>query len=186
MLHQRLLSVSSILVFSLTVSAQDIESGPTKGEKVPALKGFDATGSFKDKDVDYTAERKDKPTVYVLIQADKWTRPMARFLKKLDETLKKDVEDAYLVAVWLTDDTSKTKEYLPVAQQSLNFEATALTCFTGEKAGPKGWNVNDMAHITVAVVNKQKVAATLGYASINETEVRKVMAELKKAAGKEK
>lgn len=183
MLHPRLLSLSSLLVFALTASAQEIESGPPKGEKVPALKVFDGTGAFKDKDVDYAAERKDKPTIYVLIQADKWTRPIARFLKKLDETLKKDVEDAYLVAVWLTDDPAKTKEYLPIAQNSLNLEGTALTCYTGDKGGPKGWNVNDMAHITVAVANKQKVTAAMGYASINETEVRKVMAELKKAVG---
>src|SRR5262249_7426330 len=153
---------------------QDIESGPPKSEKVPALKVFDATGTFKDKDVDYAGERKDKPTIYILIQADKWTRPMARFLKTLDEAVKKNSEDGYLVAVWLTDDADKTKEYLPRAQQSLNLEVTALTCFTGEKVGPKGWNVNDMAHITVAVVNKGKVTATFGYASINDTEVRKV------------
>ena len=67
-----------------------------------------------------------------------------------------------------------------MARQSLNLEATALTCFSGEKTGPKGWNVNDMAHITVAVANKGKVAAAFGYASINETEVRKVLAALKK------
>ena len=39
------------------------------------LKVFDATGPLKDKEVDYAAERKGKPTVYVFIQADKWDRP---------------------------------------------------------------------------------------------------------------
>ena len=52
---------------------------------MPPLKVFDATGSYKDQEVDYTAERKDQPTIYIFIQADRWDRPMARFLKKLDE-----------------------------------------------------------------------------------------------------
>jgi len=183
MMNGVLATAVAVALLPAWAAAQEIESGPPRGEKVPALKVFDATGTFKDRDVDYVAQRKDKPTIYVLIQADKWTRPMARFLKRLDDELKKN-EDAYLVAVWLTDDADKTKEYLPRAQQSLNLEATALTCFTGDKSGPKGWNVNDMAHITVVVAGKGKVAAALGYASINDTEVPRVLEALKKAAAK--
>ena len=58
-------------------------------------------------------------------------------------------QDAAVVGVWLTDDSAKSKEYLPVAQQSLQFQATTLTCFMGEKAGPKGWNINADARATV-------------------------------------
>src|SRR3954451_13924290 len=82
--------------------AQDVASGPTKADPVPALKVYDATGAHKDKEVDYPAERKEKPTVYVFIQSDKWTRPVARFVRTLDQAVKKEAEDAYLVAVWLT------------------------------------------------------------------------------------
>jgi hypothetical protein len=157
---------------------QDVVSGPDKGKKVPALKVFDATGPNKGKEVDYAAERKDRPTVYVFVRADKWDRPMARFLRGLDEAVR-PVEDASVVAVWLTDDPDKAKEYLPVAQQSLQLQATALTCFTGGKAGPEGWGVNADAHLTAVVTNKGKVGATFGFRSLNETDVPAVRDALK-------
>jgi hypothetical protein len=164
-----------------SVRAQDVVSGPEKGKAVPALKVFDATGPHKDKEVDYAADRKEKPTVYVLVQADKWDRPMARFLKGLEKAIQEEANDAWVVAVWLTDDAAKTKDYLPRAQQSLQFEATALTCYPGDKAGPAGWGVNADAHLTVIVATQARTAATFGYRSINETEVPAVRAALKKA-----
>ena len=160
--------------------ADDLKSGPDNGEKVPELKVYDATGEHKEKDVDYAALRKDKPTIYVFVQADKWSRPMNRFLKTLDESVKKNDGD-YIVAVWLTDKADESKEYLPRLQQSVKYEATALTCYTGEKAGPKGWNINADAHLTVVVVNKGKVAATRAYQAINETDVPAVEETFKKA-----
>jgi hypothetical protein len=167
--------------FVSSLSGQDVASGPDVGSKVPALKVFDSTGPHKDKEVDYPVERKDRPTVYVFIQADKWDRPMARFLRKLDEAVQK-TEEAAVVAVWLTDHPDKTKEYLPLAQQSLQFQVTALTCYPGERAGPQGWNVNADAHLTAVVANRQKVAAMFGYRSLNETDVPAVANALKKAA----
>jgi hypothetical protein len=160
---------------------QEVVSGPDRGSKVPALKVFDATGPAQGKDVDYATERKGKPTIYVFIQADKWDRPMARFLKELDKAVQKEGEDVAVVAVWLTEDVRKTKQYLPLAQQSLQFQATALTCFTGEKAGPKGWAVNGDAHATAVVTNRGKVAAVFGYQSLNETNAPAVLKALMKA-----
>jgi hypothetical protein len=167
--------------------AQDIVSGPEKSKAVPALKVYDATGANKEKEVDYAAERKDKPTIYLLIRADKFDRPMNRFMKTLDTELAKDFKDAYVVAVWLTEDVDKTKELLPRVQQSVQYEKTALTCFTGSaKDGPKDWNVNGDAHLTAVLANKQKVAATFGYNSINETDVKKVVEALKKSLDEKK
>jgi hypothetical protein len=163
---------------------QDIASGPSKGQKVPALKVFDATGEQQGKEADYVAERKDRPTIYVFVQADKWDRPMARFLKKLDEAVQKAGEQSLVVAVWLSDDVNKTKEYLPKAQQSLRLQATVLTCFPGEKAGPKDWGINADAHLTAIVANKQKVAAQFGYRSLNETDVPAVIEALEQARKK--
>jgi hypothetical protein len=177
-------AVLSLVLAASTSWAQDVTSGPEKGAVVPALPVFDATGPQKGKDVDYATERTDKPTVYVFIQADKWDRPMARFLKGLDGAVQKDGDNASVVGVWLTDDPTKTKEYLPVAQQSLQFQATTLTCFTGEKAGPKAWTMNADAAATVVVANRRKVAATFGYRSINETDVPAVQDALKQARTK--
>src|SRR4051812_4412909 len=108
---------SLVLVALLMVGSigrtQDVVSGPDKDKKVPALKVFDATGINKDRDVDYADLRKDKVTIYALVVADKFDRPMNRFLKTLDTEVQKDFEGVYIVAVWLTDDLDKSKEFLP-------------------------------------------------------------------------
>jgi hypothetical protein len=89
----RLLMTLAIVLPASSDEGQEVSSGPDQGEKVPALKVFDATGPHKDKEVDYAAERKDKPTIFLFIQAEKWDRPMARFVRKLDDTLQKKDED---------------------------------------------------------------------------------------------
>jgi hypothetical protein len=171
----------ALLVVPAFGRAQDVASGPSRGETVPALKVFDLTGEHQGKAVEYAAERKGRPTVYLFVAADKFDRPMNRFLKALDTAAKKDSPDAYLVAVWLTEDKEKTKEYLPRVQQSVRFEATALTCYRGDKTGPKGWGINPDAHLTVVVANQGKVAAVFGYRSVNETDAPAVCKELEKA-----
>ena len=165
----------------LPARGQDVPSGPEKGKKAPALRVFDATGPNKDKDVDYVAQRKGRPTVYAFVRADRWDRPMARFLKALDRAVPRVSEKAAVVAVWLTDDVKKTREYLPIAQQSLQFTATTLTCFTGKKDGPPEWGINGDAHLTVVVVCEGKVVAAFGYRSVNETDVPAVRDALKRA-----
>jgi hypothetical protein len=82
------------------------------------------------------------------------------------------------VAVWLTEDVEKTKELLLRVQQSVGYEATALTCLEG-KAGPPDWGINADAHITVVVTDKGKVKATFAFLSINETDVKAVIETLK-------
>jgi hypothetical protein len=184
MLIDRTAAVSIALAATVVLAAparpQDMQSGPPKGKEVPALKVFDATGPHMGKEVDYASERKGKPTIYVLIQADKWDRPMARFLKELEKDVQKEGADAAIVAVWLTEDADKTKDYLPRAQQSLQFQRVTLTCYAGV-AGPKGWDVNADAHLTAVVVAKGRVATTFGYQSINETNAPEVCEALRKA-----
>jgi hypothetical protein len=169
-----------VLAFVSTASGQDLSSGPEKGKKLPALKVFDATGPHEGKELDYAAERKDLPTIYLFVPADKWDRPMARFLRKLDEAMAKEGKEASVVAVWLTDSQDKTREYLPRAQQSLQFQVTALTSYTGDKSGPNDWHLNGDAHLTVVVASRQKVAAVFAYRSVNETNVPMVYEALQK------
>ena len=84
--------------------------------------------------------------------------------------------------MWLGDKAfDKHKEYLPKINMSLKFEKTSLTAFDGEKSGPKDWGINPDAHLTVVVVNKGKVVKSFAFTTVNETDVRPVMAELKKA-----
>ncbi len=183
MSRRRTLAFLALMGLAAPAPAQGVSSGPAAGEKVPALQVFDATGENADKEVDYAAERKGRPTVYLFVRADKFDRPMNRFMKTLDGAVQKDFPDAYVVAVWLTDDAAKTKELLPRVQRSVGYGATALTCFTGGAEGPKGWNVNGDAHLTAVLANKGKVAATFGYRSVNETDVPAVRDALRKARG---
>jgi hypothetical protein len=85
------------------------------------------------------------------------------------------------VAVWLGDKAfDKHKDYLPRINKSLSFEKTSLAAFDGEKSGPEGWGINPDAHITVVVANMGKVVKSFAFTTLNETNVRAVMAELKK------
>src|SRR5262245_57512242 len=117
----RILQSLAVVLLALPARASDVESGPEKGSKVPALKVYDATGENKEKSVDYAGLRKDKPTVYLFIGPSddpkgKFDRPMNKFMKTLDTQVEKGLDDVYLVAVWLSADEDKTKEYLPKVQ----------------------------------------------------------------------
>jgi hypothetical protein len=96
-----------------------IESGPRAGEPVKGLKVSIAAGDRVGQEVDFVAERKDRATAYLFVQAEHWSRPIARFLRTLDGELAKAIEgadDAAAVAIWLTDDTGEAKQYLPRAR----------------------------------------------------------------------
>src|SRR5687768_4859152 len=121
------------------VAAGQAEDAAVKPCKVAAV-----TGEFSGKDVDYAAERKEKPTVFLFVSAEHFTRPIGRYIKTLDTQIDKGIEgarDAEVVAIWLTSDVAKSKEYLPKLQQSVQLTKTALAVFDGQPQGPDGWNV---------------------------------------------
>ena len=172
----------------LTPSARaDMESGPKAGEKVPALKVFGVAGTVEGKEADFAADRKELPTIYVFVAAEegglpKGGRPAGRFMKVLDNDIAKTVDKAAVVAVWLGDKAfDKHKEYLPRINMSLKFQNTSLAAFDGEKSGPKDWGINPDAHLTVVVVHKGKVVKSFAFESVNETDVKTVIDELKNA-----
>src|SRR5260221_696261 len=75
----------------------------------------------------------------------------------------------------------KHKEYLPKIATALSFEKTQLAAFDGAKSGPDGWAINGDTHVTAVVVNKGKVAKSFAFVSVNDTDVKGVIEELKKA-----
>lgn len=173
-----------VLVLVAGPAWADVESGPKPGEKVPALKALGVVGKIEGKEADFTAERKDLPTVYLFVNAEKFSRPMNQFLKTLDGKLPDIQAKAGAVAVWLTTDTDKSKEFLPRVQQSVKYENTALTVL-GDTSGPKGWGINPDAHLTVVVVGADgKVVKSFAYESVNGTDVKAVEEVLKKATEK--
>jgi hypothetical protein len=175
---RRLLSVSLLGMLVAGLARAEVASGPKEGEKVAPLKVYAVTGEPKGKDVDYVGLRKNKPTVYLFVSAKDFDRPMFRFIKKLDEDLP---DGGLVVAVWLTDDADKSKEYLPKISQY--FKGAALTVF-GNTAGPKHGGINTDAHLTAVVANNGKVVMSFGYMSLNETNVPEVVETLKKAIKK--
>lgn len=170
-----------ILTFiTLTAAhAADLVSGPAPGAALAPLQVYAATGPREGKELDYVAERGAKPTVFVLVR--EFDRPVARFLKALDTAVHEESAEAVVVAAWLTDQKDETKTYLPRVQQSLKMEHTALTVFLGDKNGPNDWDVSPDARVTVVVARDRKSAARIGFRSINETDVARVRADLKKA-----
>ena len=168
-------------------AARADESGPKAGDKVPALKAFGVVGKVEGKEADLAADRKDEPTVYIFVQATDGGvpvggRPAARFMKELDTRIGGAADRAAVVAVWLGEKAfDKHKEYLPKFQMSLKLDKTALAAFDGQRSGPDNWGVNADAHLTVVVVNKGRVAKSFAFTSVNETDVKPVLEELKKA-----
>src|SRR5438874_8646772 len=171
------------LVLIPAVCADD-DSGPKAGKKVAKLKAFGVVGKVESKEADFAAERKDAPTIYLFVAAQEGGipvggRPAARFMKKLDEEVGK-IDGAAIIAIWLGDKAfDKHKEYLPRIAMSLKFEKTQLAAFDGPKSGPDGWAINGDTHLTAVVVNKGKVAKSFAFVSVNDTDVKPVMEELK-------
>lgn len=175
--------LSACVVFSVLATAEaQIKSGPEVGSNVKGFKVRAITGEFADKEVDYVETRADQTTIYLLIAADKWDRPIARYFKALDKAVTDGAEgtaEVEVVAIWLTEDVAKSLEYLPKAQQSLKFEHTSLAVFAGAAQGPEGWGVNANAHLTTVIVKGKKVIATFAYRSTNDTDVKEVVSALK-------
>lgn len=172
----------ALLLFSMPLIARaDITSGPKAGEKPEDFKAYGVVGILESKEGSYLKERKDEPTVFVFVQQEHWSRPMARFLKELDSKGKEANDKSVVVAVWLSEKPDAAKDYLPKAQMSLNFSNTSLGVFEGEKSGPNNWGINTDAHCTVVVTHKGKVIESIALQSVNETDVKKVQEALKKA-----
>ncbi|QEL20299.1 hypothetical protein [Limnoglobus roseus] len=170
-----------VLLTAAAACQADVESGPKAGEKVGEVKVTVVVGEKEGKEIDFAAERKDEPTVYLFVNAEKFGRPAFRFLKKLDEKIGDAADKAEVVAVWVGD-AAKSKEYLERAKGSLKFGKTALTVFDG--VGPNGWGINADAHVTAVVVVKGKVVKSFAFVSLNEKDEEAVTAELTKAIKK--
>lgn len=159
----------------------DIESGLKSGEKIPELKAYGLVGDIKDKSADFAKERGDLPTVYLFVNAAKFDRPMARYIKTLDQKAGDAADKVQLVAVWVGGDIDANKTRIPLINQSLKFDRTAMAVYEGELPGPNGWGLNSDAHLTTVIAHKGKVIKSFAYQSVNDQDVPKVIEELKKA-----
>lgn len=184
---KRFLGITLGLGLMTLTALADVESGPKAGGDATPFKAFvliDGEGKEVGKEVEIVKERAKLPTCYVFVNAEKFTRPAARYLKKLDEKVDTIGDKAAVVVVWVHGDATKAKEYLPKLQKSLSFTRTALTAFEGDAAGPKDWALNTDAAVTTVVIADGKFKKVFAYDTLNDTDAAKVLDEWKKSAGK--
>lgn len=161
-----------------SLASAQVNSGPSVDAKIEPLKLIWATGDAIGQEADGANECKEKTTLYVFVRADRWERPVARFLRTLDQDLASHRNDIRIVAVWLTDDVEKSKNYLPIAQQSLKLSQTTFAVYPDGVTGPNGWGINGEAHITIVIGHAQKVVASFGYRSVSDSDVPTVVKKL--------
>ncbi len=162
----------------------DVDSGPKTGDPVPPLKVTVVVGDDQGKEIDLAKAREEKPTVYCFVPADRFSRPIARTMKKLDGEIDKFGQGARLVAVWLTDDAKKSSDYLPKLQQSLKFDAATLAVYPSMSTGPEGWALHSDADLTVVVATDKRTLASFGFVGPNDTVVKQVLEAIHKAKEK--
>ncbi|MCU0705810.1 MAG: hypothetical protein MUF18_17720 [Fimbriiglobus sp.] len=175
-----------LMLAALALGADD--PGPKAGAGVPKLPAFAVTEKAAEKETDLADDRKDDPTVYVFVNADPfkdgnipYSRPAHRFVKTLDEKIA-DITGAKVVAVWVGGEADKNKEYVP--KVSKYYANTLLGVSAADGNGPKDWGLNNTNTLTAVVAHKGKVVKAWAFDSVNETDVPKVVDELKKAAEK--
>ena len=179
------MTLSLLVVFGATLlcPAREVFSGPRKGAKLPALKVHDCTGENKGKTVDHTEKISDKLAVVVLVSREKFSRPINRFMKSLDEKVSGENKHIPAVAVFFSEEDEKTREFLQRVQTSVNYETMILTSYKG-KDGPKDWNINPDVLLTVVLAKEGKVLTTFAFNSVNEADVPEVFKQVMKAAEK--
>lgn len=168
-----------MFIVAISVVHADTLLEPKVGTNVAPLKVFAATGEHADKELDYAAQRGAKPTLYIVLQHERFDRPLARLLKALEKAAIEAGNETSLVTVFLTDNVEKTKEHLPRIQMSLQFTANPLVVYSSGAMGPDGWSVNSDLQLTAIVVKEAKVVAAFGYRSANETVAAEIVKSLK-------
>lgn len=178
-----LVLVAWMAILSLAgVGRADVDSGPKAGDETPVLPVFVAAGDSSGQSLDFKQFRGGKPTLYFIVPADKWSRPVARLLKQLDDRVTSKQPDAVVCFVYLTDDVPMGKDYLPRAQMSLSLGHTFWTVYEGHRSGPGEWGINTDADCTVVISGGGKVRYSQGFVSANDTLTETLLAELAKAA----
>ena len=162
--------------------AQAVPSGPPEKEPVPPLPVFAATGPYADREVDFPAERKNRLTVYVFVHY--WARPTAAFLRELDAALRTD-PDLHVCAAFPTNEPRERREYLPIAQRSLQLQATSF-CVPkeGGENGPPRWNLAQNLHVTIVIVQGGIVRKSWGMRSVNGPDAKSVVVAVRAIQGK--
>lgn len=171
--------VACALLWTTTTVAPAADSGPAADTAAAPFTVFVATGDAANESVDFVTRRGALPTLYCFVPKAKWSRPTARLLRTLDQSIASAAPEGAIVAVWVTDDAAASKAYLPNAQQSLQFSRTSLTVDGKNPTGPPEWGINSDVDITIVAVKDGRVRKSFALISPNDTLAPEVLEALK-------
>jgi hypothetical protein len=134
--------------------ADEPRSGPQAGETVEGFEIEVATGDDAGKKLDPLKPLKDKPVL--IIFEGQMTRPGFGLLKVLDKYGRlRQPEGLEVLIVRLSDDAAGAAKHAKLLYDMYDIKSPAGVAAEG-KAGPKTYNLNDEAEMTVLLVNKER------------------------------
>lgn len=133
--------------------ADDPVSGPKVGETAGAFEIEVATGDDAGKKLDPIKPLKDKPVLVIFIS--EMNRPGFGLLKLLDKYGRlRQPEGLEVLIVRVTDDAAGAAKQAKVLYDLYDVKSTAGVA-TGGKAGPKDYNLNEDAQMTILLADKE-------------------------------
>jgi len=167
-----------LAILAMLLAVFGANPGPEAGKAPP---GLPAHLVKKDEKVaDLLADRKDAPSVVVLVRSEKFDRPLARTLRELDrESFRKNPE-AKVVMVFLAADKKAWRERLVLVDKSLQLDNTILGV-TDEEKLMADWGASVDHAMTVVVIGGGKVAKGFGFAQGGDGQAAEILQALPKA-----
>lgn len=128
-------------------------SGPKVGDAAAAFEMEVATGDEAGKTLDPIKPLKDKPVLVIFIS--EMNRPGFGLLQMLDKYGRlRQPEGLEVLIVRVSDDAAGAAKHAKILHDLYDVKSTAGVA-TGGKAGPKDYNLNEEAQMTVLLVNKE-------------------------------
>jgi hypothetical protein len=133
--------------------ADDPVSGPKVGEAAPAFEMEVAVGDEAGKTLDPLKPLADKPVLVIFI--GEMTRPAFGLLKLLDKYGRlRQPEGLEVVIVRVHDNAVATAKQTKIHYDQYDIKSIAGVA-VGGKAGPKDYNLNEDAQMTVLLLDKE-------------------------------
>jgi hypothetical protein len=179
-----LLSVVVCLVASAfsELRADDPVSGPKAGEVAAGFEIEVAVGDDAGKTLDPLKPLADKPVLVIFIS--EMTRPAFGLLKLLDKYGRlRQPEGLEVVIVRVSDDPVATAKHAKILYDLYDVKSTTGVA-VGGKAGPKDYNLNEEAQMTVLLLDKEhKVLQNLARRAPDRQDFDIVRKEIDKLLG---